>query len=109
MGKQPGWNDVKRAVSQLGQKDAIALIHDLFKLSTKNRDYLLSRFASLPREVLLPAYLKRMVEPFYPARGGIGDLQFADARAAIKEYEQATHDVQGVLDQMLPSWKTEMP
>ena len=103
MAKKSGstWTDVKRAFLRLGQQDSTELVHELFELSSENKTFLISRLIPQDRGTMLTAYRKRMQEPFYPSRGGIGKLQFADARSAVKEYQKATNDVQGTLDLML--------
>jgi hypothetical protein len=103
MAKKSGasWADVKRAFLALRQQGAVELVHELFNLSNENKSFLIGKLVPLDRETLLVAYRKRVEEPFYPSRGGIGKLQFADARSAVKEYQKATGDPQGTLDLML--------
>lgn len=99
--KKTSWSAVKKSVSALNAKELIALTQELFDLSAENKAFLAARFAAADPADRLKPYMKRVIEPFYPARGGFGALKFGDARAAIREYEKATSDLRGTLDLML--------
>ena len=98
---QPKWSDLKRPLTQWGARELLGLIHELYELSDDNRAFLAARLAEQPAKGLLEPYRRRVTEPFYPRGGGFGELHFADARKAIREYEKATGDVRGAMDLML--------
>ena len=99
-GTEPKWTDVKRALHGADAASLLSLIQDLYKLSPENRLYLATRLAAVPPAAAIEPYRRRVIEPFYPRRG-FGDLKFADARKAIRDYEKASGDAAGTLDLML--------
>ena len=42
-----------------------------------------------------------MIHPFFPKNKKFGDLKFAPAKKAIRDYKKATNDLLGTLDLML--------
>jgi hypothetical protein len=99
--KAPTWSEVKKSLAAMPPPKLLALVKELFELSSDNRDFLIARFASVPESRSLKPYRARVKNPFFPGGGGFGDLDMRDARAAIREYEKATGDVKGTLDLML--------
>lgn len=98
----PKWLDIKNRLRDFDRDGLIGLVKDLFDASAETRAFLGARFmAQEDAKVALEPYRQRVIEPFYPRRGGFGSLKFTDARKAIREYRKATGDLQGALELML--------
>jgi hypothetical protein len=96
----PNWSHIKRSLSKMPRPGLVGLLKELFELSPENRSFLAARFLSEQDPQLIKAYRQRVTDPFCRKRG-FGNLDFANARKAIREYEKATGDLKGVIDLML--------
>ena len=77
------------------------MLRDLFKSSDTVRAFLSNHF--LPQGdggETLAKYRKRVIDPFYPARG-FGKLNLREARRAIREYHKGTGDAAGTIELLL--------
>lgn len=95
------WADVEKQLDYLDKPELIEVLRDLFNSSDTVRAFLANRF--LPqgdRGETLAKYRKRVVDPFYPARG-FGKLNLREARRAIREYQKGTGDLAGTIDLLL--------
>ena len=96
-----GWAVARQQMKSWSRPALLALIKDLHDASAENRDFLRARFqAEDAGGEALERYRTRIVEQFFPRRG-FGKLKLADARKAIRDYRQATGNVEGVIDLML--------
>ena len=98
--KQGSWSEVKGQLKGMPTEGLLGVIQDLYALNKTNRAFLETRFVPGLASVSIEEYRKRVQHPFYPERG-MGKLEYADAKRAIREYEQATSDLAGTLDLML--------
>jgi NADH:ubiquinone oxidoreductase subunit H len=96
----PNWSQIKRKLSAMPPNLVLRLIQELYDLSPANKSFLSARFLAEHDPTQIKPYRKRMTDPFYPT-GGFGELNFADARKALAEYEKATGDLRGVIDLMV--------
>jgi len=95
------WSDIKRPLQSLKEADLQALIQGLFKLSVENRAFLAAHLlGASASQTLLQPYRERIERAFY-TRGGKPQLNLADGRKAIREYQAATSDPAGSLELML--------
>jgi len=100
MKKQGSWSDVKGRLKEMPASGLIGVIQDLYTLNKTNQAFLEARFVPELAGVKIAEYRKRVTQPFYPDRG-MGKLEYADAKKAIREYQEATSDLAGTLDLML--------
>lgn len=102
-GKKPGvkWSDIKRQLQSLDDAETLALIQGLFNLSVENRAFLAARLTgATASQALLQPYLDKINRAFY-TRGGNPKLKLSVGRKAIRDYHNATADLQGSLNLML--------
>ncbi len=92
--------DIKKSLQNLEKEEFIQLVKDLYALSKENKSFLSARFDRDNKDILLE-YKNKVIEPFYPKRGGIGKLQLRPAKNAISDYKKASNDLLGTLDLML--------
>ena len=95
------WADVEKQLDYLDKPELLEVLRDLFKSSDTARAFLANRF--LPQGdsgETLAKYRKRVVDPFYPARG-FGKLNLREGRRAIREYQKGTDDLAGTIDLLL--------
>lgn len=96
--KSIGWQNVRRQLGAWPKSALIALIKDLYEVSSGNRDFLHARFqAEADDGTALEKYRRKIVEQFFPARGE-GKLKLAEARKAIRDYQKATGNLAGGID-----------
>src|SRR5713226_1488912 len=97
----PKWSQLKPELEALEKSELIALVKDLFALSTANRTFFVARFLSrADAQATLEKYRKPIVDQFFPRRG-FGKLRLAEARKAIRDYRKASSDPIGTLDLLL--------
>lgn len=98
---KPTWTAIRQHLKSWESDALIALIKDLHDTSPGNRDFLQARVtAASGGDAALESYRKRVIDPFYPARGE-GKLKLGDARKAIREYRKATGDIRGTADLLM--------
>jgi hypothetical protein len=98
---KPTWTAIRQHIKSWESDALIALIKDLHDSSPTNRDFLNARVtATQGGGVAFSKYRKRVVDPFYPARGD-GNLKLGEARKAIREYRKATGDIPGTIELLL--------
>ena len=99
--KPNGWHAVRLQLNNWPKPALIGLVKDLYEASPDNRDFLQARFqAGDNTGAMLEKYRRKIVEQFFPARGG-GKLKLAEARKAIRDYRKATGNLEGTIDLML--------
>ena len=95
--KKQIWIDVKRLIKDIENSDLIELVRDLYELSDENKNFLYARF--LDSTTSLNKYRKIILDSIYPDVLDDNDnLDFKKADDAIKAYEKATGDNEGVAD-----------
>ncbi len=100
---KPTWSQINAALKHWDGAQLTGLIHDLYRHSKNNRDFLAARLLldSAGEQVLAP-YLERVKAAFYDKRGSPARrMDLKDARSAIREYQRATSDPAGTLELML--------
>ena len=98
---KPTWATIRQHLKTWKPDALIALIKDLHDSSPTNRDFLQARVsAEQGGGAAFASYRKRVVDPFYPARGD-GNLKLGEARKAINEYLKATGDIPGTIELLL--------
>lgn len=98
---KPTWTAVRKQIKGWEPGALLALVKDLYDLAPANRDFLHARAAAATGDAATFAkYRKRVIDPFYPARGE-GNLKLGEARKAIREYRKATGDIPGTIELLL--------
>lgn len=99
--KPGGWSTIRQQISSWEKPELIALIKDLFKADSENRDFILARCqAGEDNPEVLEKYRDKIVEQFFPARG-FGKLKLGEARKAIRDYRKATGNLPGTVELMM--------
>ena len=96
--KQGSWSEVKGRLKEMPMAGLLGVIQDLYTLNKTNRAFLEARFVPRLASVSIAEYRKRVKYPFNPE---CETLEYADAKRAIREYQEATSDLEGTLDLML--------
>ena len=100
--QKPQWSDIRRRLLLLGNKELIAQIKDLYTISDENRRFLESRFAQGQDQgqAVLTDYKQEIIYCFFGEREISDDSpRLRDARRLIRNYQKATKDSFGALDQ----------
>jgi hypothetical protein len=98
---KPTWTAIRKQLKAWEPEALLALIKDLHDGASVNRDFLHARVtAAAGGDAALESYRKRVVEPFYPARGE-AKLKLGEARKAIREYHKATGNAAGTIELLL--------
>ncbi|MBL9177541.1 MAG: hypothetical protein JNM65_05720 [Verrucomicrobiaceae bacterium] len=98
---KPTWAAIRKHLKDLEPEALLSLIQDLHDISPANRDFLQARTAAAAGDgAALESYRKRVIEPFYPARGE-AKLKLGEARKAIRDYHKATGDATGTIELLL--------
>lgn len=99
----PAWPELKKRLQALDKTALIAMVKALHEATSENRALIASRLAPAAEDAAerLERFRPRIREPFFPASGGTGGLNFSDARKAIREYRKASADIAGTIDLML--------
>lgn len=98
--EMPSWNNVKSKLSGTPPEQLMATIHELWDLSTQNKEYINAKFNAQKNAHVLAKYKERIRHPFFPKRG-FGSLELRPAKSAIAEYYKATKDTAGKLELLL--------
>lgn len=103
---KPTWAATCKQLTACDSATLLALLKDLYDISSVNRDFLHARvFAGTGSTASFAEYHKRVVNPFYPPRGE-GNLKLGEARKAIREYRKATGDISGTIELLLTFCET---
>ena len=94
------WSDVKKNIQEFNKDELLNLIKDLYDNSKENKNFLNAKFCGNNRQSL-EEYREKVIHPFFPKNKRFGDLKFAPAKKAIRDYKKATNDLLGTLDLML--------
>lgn len=99
----PAWPELKKRLQALDKAALVSLVKALHDASSENRALIASRLAPAVEDTAgrLELFRLRVREPFFPASGGYGGLNFSNARKAIREYRKASADIVGTIDLML--------
>lgn len=98
---EPNWSAIRKQLAGRDCAALLVLIKDLHDLSPANRDFLQAKAsAGDGGSANFAKFRKRVVDPFYPARGE-GHLRLGEARKAIREYRKATGDIPGTIELLL--------
>ncbi|WP_440955254.1 DUF6155 family protein [Methanosarcina sp. Mfa9] len=94
------WSDLKKTLQDADQKELLHIIKDLYKLSEKNRMFLMARCMDLKvLDGVLNTYKQVIKDDFFPKRG-YGALRYSVAEKAIKDYSEASGDFAGTMELM---------
>lgn len=105
--KTGGWTAIKSHIKDWDATRLTALIKALYESSGDNKVFLEARFqADTGGGAALETYRKKIVEQFYPARGGFGKLKLGEARKAIRDFKNATGNMDGTIDLLLTYLET---
>jgi hypothetical protein len=95
------WNVAHRHLATWDSKALLALIRDLYQITSINREFIHARCQAGERSSdALETYRCKIVEQFFPTRG-FGKLKLGEARKAIRDYHKATEDVTGVAELLM--------
>jgi len=98
---QPTWAAIRQHLRGYKPDALLSLIKDLHDSSSTNRDFLHARVtAAQGGDASFASYRKRVIEPFYPARGE-AKMKLGEARKAIREYHKATGNIPGTIELLL--------
>jgi len=100
-GKSGSWGKVRQQLVGWDQPALLALVKDLYEAAGANRDFMHARCqGGEGGGEMLERYRAKVVEPFFPKRG-LGKLNLAEARKAIRDYRKATGNPHGTADLLL--------
>lgn len=95
------WSKVRQHLAGWDQAALLALVKDLYEAAGANRDFLHARCqVGEDGGEMLERYRAKVVEPFFPKRG-MGKLNLAEARKAIRDYRKATGNIRGTAELLL--------
>ena len=95
------WAGIRKHLKGWESAALLSLIKDFHDSSAGNRAFLHARITAASGDgAALESYRKRVIEPFYPARGE-AKLKLGEARKAIREYHKATGDAAGTIELLL--------
>ena len=95
----PTWSDVKSAIVNLGQKQLLALVADLYRYSKDNQAFLHARFGV--GDAPLAPYKNIIDECMYPDVYSQKPIQISKAKKAISSYSKAVGDPLGETELMI--------
>lgn len=99
--KSSGWSAARQHLTTWEKPALLALVKDLYESAAGNRDFIQARCnAEATRGETLEKYRRRVVEPFFPARGE-PKLKLGDARKAIRDYRKATGNMPGTVELLM--------
>jgi hypothetical protein len=78
----PSWNSVKSKLSGTPPEQLMATIHELWDLSTQNKEYINAKFNAQKNAHVLAKYKERIRHPFFPKRG-YGDFACDEASELV--------------------------
>lgn len=95
---KPVWSSVKAAIADMDEKQLIALVSDLYRLSKENQAFLHARF-SVCSDPLSP-YKKTIDVCMYPDIERNKPVRISKAKQAISSYTKAVGDPHGEAELM---------
>ena len=99
--KSDGWTAARKHHATWDHSALLDLVKDLYEAETPNRDFIHARCqAEDGGGEVLERYRKKVVEPFFPARG-VGKLKLGEARKAIRDYRKATGNLPGTAELLM--------
>ena len=81
------FSSVRKSLVTLDRDGLVAILGDLYSLSSQNRDFLVARF--VPGAPSLEKYKKTIRKSLYPNVMGSGKISFREAKKAISDYKKA--------------------
>jgi hypothetical protein len=83
------FSSVRKSLMTLDRDGLVAILGDLYSLSSQNRDFLVARF--IPSAPSLDKYKKTIRKSLYPNVMGSGRIKisFRDAKKAVSDYKKA--------------------
>ena len=88
--KKPVWKDIEKRISKFDKAQFTELIHELYGLSSDNKDFLLTRFSI--GENPLATYKKIVQDAIHPYLEDGEPLEIEKANDAISRYAKAVDD-----------------
>ena len=99
--KSGGWSAARQHLSTWEKPALLALVKDLYESAAGNRDFIQARCnAEATSGEALEKYRRKVVEPFFPARGE-PKLKLGEARKAIRDYRKATGNIPGTAELLM--------
>jgi hypothetical protein len=99
--KSGGWGAARQHLTTWEKPALLALVKDLFESAVGNRDFIQARCnAEATSGEVLEKYRRKVVEPFFPARGE-PKLKLGEARKAIRDYRKATGNIPGTAELLM--------
>ena len=100
--RKPGsWSALRRQLATFEKSALLALVKDLYEVAAGNRDFIQARCQTgQSGGEILEKYRSKIVEQFYPARGG-AKLRLNEARKAINDYRKATGNLAGTAELLM--------
>ncbi|MBI4405594.1 MAG: hypothetical protein HY537_15640 [Deltaproteobacteria bacterium] len=98
---QSDWKSLKHCIESQDNRSLVALIKELFELSTDNSDFIRARYADV--EDALKRYKSIVSDAIYPdfMNDRRARIDFATARRALSDFKRACDDPEKVLDLMI--------
>ena len=97
--KRSNWTEVKKQVTQLGQKEIIKLLADLYKFSSENKRFFDTRFVESSDS--LQPYKKMIESALYPNVTRDENPDFKSARHVISTYKKAGGSLKALAELMI--------
>lgn len=99
--KPASWSAARKHLMTWEKPALLALVKDLYDSAAENRDFIQARCnAEETGGEMLEKYRRKIVEQFFPARGG-GKLKLTEARKAIRDYRRATGNIAGTTELLM--------
>jgi len=99
--KSGGWSAARQRLTTWEKPALLALVKDLYESAAGNRDFIQARCnAEATSGEALEKYRRKVVEPFFPARGE-PKLKLGEARKAIRDYRKATGNIPGTAELLM--------
>ncbi len=97
--KRPTWSMVKAALEGADAPQLLGLVHELYELDARNREFLHARFVD--RAASLDRARKAVSDALFPDPFSKRGVRLREGRQAIRDYVGATGDAAGELDLMI--------
>jgi hypothetical protein len=95
------WSAARQHLTTWEKPALLALVKDLYESAAGNRDFIRARCnAEETSGEVLEKYRRKVVEPFFPARGE-PKLKLGEARKAICDYRKATGNIPGTAELLM--------
>ena len=91
--QEPSWKDIEKIVSQFDNNQLTELIHDLYRLSSGNKDFFFTRF-SIGKDPL-SKYKKIIQNSIHPYLENGETLKIGEATEAVNRYSKAVDNPLG--------------